>query len=140
LPTDEALDRTIRRGLYGTPMLPWDVPVIERKDIIPYLKTLSPRWQSEEEYGTPIEISPDPWDGKSGPALERGKQVYHVAVGGAGCSRGPPAFATPPGGFQKNPKANPRPGAGISQREEPSKLRARENTPSPHYQRAHATG
>src|SRR5262249_57106022 len=130
LPTDEALDRTIRRGLYGTPMLPWDVPVIERKDIIPYLKTLSPRWQSEEEYGTPIEISPDPWVGKSGPALERGKQVYHVAVGGAGWSRGHPAFPSPAGGFQVTPKATRRPGAGIFRGGDHSKRSRGRNSPS----------
>ncbi len=94
LPTDDALDRTVRRGLNGTPMLPWDIPVVERTGIIQYIKTLSPRWQSEDEYGAPIEISPDPWAGKTAEALARGKQVYHVAVGGAGCSGCHPAYAT----------------------------------------------
>jgi mono/diheme cytochrome c family protein len=94
LPTDDALDRTVRRGLNGTPMLPWDIQVIERQPIIQYLKTLSPRWQSEEEYGAPIEISPDPWTGKQAQAVERGKEVYHVAVGGAGCSGCHPAYTT----------------------------------------------
>jgi len=94
LPTDDALDRTIRRGLFGTPMLPWDVPPVERRDIIQYLKTLSPRWQSEDDYGAPIEIVADPWEGKAAAAIERGKQVYHVAVGGAGCSGCHPAYAT----------------------------------------------
>ena len=94
LPTDEALDRTVRRGLHGTPMLPWDIPVVERAAIIQYLKTFSPRWQSEDEYGTPIDVSPDPWAGKTAPAVDRGKQVYHVAVGGAGCSGCHPAYAT----------------------------------------------
>jgi len=126
LPTDEALDRTIRRGLYGTPMLPWDVPVIERKDIIPYLKTLSPRWQSEEEYGTPIEISPDPWVGKSGPALERGKQVYHVAVGGAGCSGCHPAYATRAEISQMTQKATGEPVAEFAEGMYQSMLRESE--------------
>ncbi len=94
LPTDDALDRTIRRGLFGTPMLPWDVPAVERRDIIQYLKTLSPRWQSEDDYGAPIEMAADPWEGKAAAATERGKQVYHVAVGGAGCSGCHPAYAT----------------------------------------------
>jgi mono/diheme cytochrome c family protein len=67
-------------------MLPWDIPEVERRKIVQYLKTLSPRWQTEEEYGTPIEISPDPWNGRQAEAIERGKRVYHVAVGGAGCS------------------------------------------------------
>src|SRR3982074_2268676 len=38
LPTDEALERTIRRGLNGTPMLPWDILDLERKAIVQYLK------------------------------------------------------------------------------------------------------
>ena len=126
LPTDEALDRTIRRGLYGTPMLPWDVPVVERKDIIPYLKTLSPRWQSEEEYGTPIEISPDPWVGKSGPAIERGKQVYHVAVGGAGCSGCHPAYATRAEISQMTQKATGEPVAEFAEGMYQSMLRESE--------------
>lgn len=94
LPVDDALDRTVRRGLHGTPMLPWDVPEVERRAIIQYLKTLSPRWQSADEYGTPLEISPDPWKGKEAEAIARGKQVYHVAVGGAGCSGCHAAYAT----------------------------------------------
>ncbi len=94
LPTDDALDRTVRRGLYGTPMLPWDIQAAERGAILQYLKTFSPRWQSEDEYALPIEISPDPWAGKTAAAVERGKQVYHVAVGGAGCASCHPAYAT----------------------------------------------
>ncbi len=93
LPVEDALDRTIRRGLDGTPMLPWDVPEVERKPIIQYLKTLSPRWKSAEEYGAPLEISPDPWK-NAAEAIARGKQVYHVAVGGAGCSGCHAAYAT----------------------------------------------
>jgi mono/diheme cytochrome c family protein len=94
LPTDEALERTIRRGLNGTPMLPWDIFDLERKAIVQYLKTLSPRWQSEEEYGTPLEISPDPWNGRLAEAIERGKRVYHVAAQGAGCSGCHASYAT----------------------------------------------
>jgi len=94
LPTDDALERTIRRGLNGTPMLPWDIPDVERKAIVQYVKTLSPRWQSADEYATPIEISPDPWKGRGAEAIARGKQVYHVAVGGAGCSGCHAAYAT----------------------------------------------
>jgi len=86
LPVDDALDRTIRRGLNGTPMLQWDVPPVERKYLIAYIKTLSTKWQ-EEEPGAPIEITPDPWKDKEQEAIARGKEVYHVAAEGhAGCS------------------------------------------------------
>src|SRR6185295_19123410 len=70
LPVDDALDRTIRRGLNGTPMLQWDVPAVERKYLIAYIKTLSTKWQ-EEEPGAPIEITPDPWKDKEQEAIAR---------------------------------------------------------------------
>lgn len=93
LPVDDALDRTIRRGLYGTPMLSWDIPEAERKYIIAYLKTLSPRW-TEEEPGEALVITPDPWKGKEQEAIARGKQVYHVAgADHAGCSGCHAAYA-----------------------------------------------
>ncbi|MGQ0505234.1 MAG: c-type cytochrome [Myxococcaceae bacterium] len=91
LPEDAVLDRTIRRGLHGTPMLAWDVPERERHAIIQYVKTFKypeaakSRWQ-EEEPTAQIAISPDPWTGKKAEAVEQGKLVYHVQVGGAGCN------------------------------------------------------
>jgi mono/diheme cytochrome c family protein len=86
LPTDEALKRTVRRGLHGTPMLPWDVPEADVEAVVQYLKTFSPRW-AEEAPGEPLEVSADPWKGREAEAVERGKAVYHVAGAGyAGCS------------------------------------------------------
>jgi mono/diheme cytochrome c family protein len=86
LPTDAALMRTIRRGLHGTPMLAWDIPEVERTAIVAYLKTLSPRWK-EEEAGADLEISPDPWGTKKDEAIQKGKEVYHVAAADhAGCA------------------------------------------------------
>jgi mono/diheme cytochrome c family protein len=92
LPVDEALDRTLVRGLHGTPMLAWDIPEVERVRVIQYLKTFKTpgaeksRWQ-EEEPGTPTEISPDPWVGKEAEAIALGEKVYHVSGDGyAGCS------------------------------------------------------
>ncbi len=99
LPTDDVLDRIIRRGLHGTPMLSWDIPEVERKLIIQYIKTFKypeaekTRWQEEEP--TPqIAISPDPWTGKQAEAIEQGKLIYHVQVGGAGCSGCHAAYET----------------------------------------------
>jgi len=94
LPTDEALDRTIRRGLYGTPMLAWGIPEADRARLEAYLKTLSPRWQHESP-GRPLEISGDPWKGREQEAIRRGEVLYHVvARGHAGCSTCHPAYAT----------------------------------------------
>lgn len=85
LPSDAQLRRTIRRGLDGTPMLAWDLSEKELVDVIAYLKTLSPRWK-EDGVKPELEISPDPWAGKDAEAIALGRRVYHVAIGGAGCS------------------------------------------------------
>ncbi len=86
LPTDEALKRTVRRGLHGTPMQPWDVPAADVEAVVQYLKTFSPRWQQEAP-GQPLEVPADPWKGREAEAVERGKMVYHVAgKGNAGCA------------------------------------------------------
>lgn len=90
LPTDEALLKTIRLGLNGTPMLAWDIPEIERVAIVQYIKTLTPRWKNEKP-GTPIEVTPDPWVGREPSAIERGKLVYHAIAQCKGCH---PSYAT----------------------------------------------
>lgn len=78
LPNDDDLDLLIRRGLSGTPMLPWDITERERRGIVHYLKTFSPRWQNE----TPGErIKPDgddPWKGKEAEAVATGEAIYHL--------------------------------------------------------------
>lgn len=90
VPTDEALERTIRRGLQGTPMLPWDIPESERKTLVAYIKTLkcvpkgstdadAQKSRFEKEAPQPLEISKDPWKGKEQQAIEVGKVVYHVS-------------------------------------------------------------
>jgi mono/diheme cytochrome c family protein len=78
LPNDDDLEVLIRRGLSGTPMLPWDIGERERKAIVQYLKTFSPRWKNE----TPGErIKPDgddPWKGKETEAVATGEVIYHL--------------------------------------------------------------
>lgn len=86
LPADDALKRTLRRGLHGTPMFAWDVPDADMDAVIQYLKTFSPRWKDEAP-GQPVTPTPDPWKGREAEAVERGKVVYHVAgAGNAGCA------------------------------------------------------
>lgn len=86
LPTDEALKRTLRRGLHGTPMFAWDVPDADLEAVLQYVKTFSPRWK-EEVPGKPLAVSPDPWQGRAAEAIERGRVAYHVSgAGNAGCS------------------------------------------------------
>lgn len=92
LPTDAALERTLLRGLNGTPMLAWDLSDRERRAVVQYLKTFKPRgsaksrWE-EEPPGSPIEPTPDPWAGREQAAIARGAALYHVqGVGHAGCA------------------------------------------------------
>jgi len=95
LPTDKMLYNVIRGGLHGTPMLPWDIQDEALYDIINYIKTFSPEddgWRDpENEIGSDIELSEDPWVGKAEEAIEQGKYVYH---GIANCQSCHPAFGT----------------------------------------------
>jgi len=57
LPTTADLDRVIENGLYGTRMPPFAaLAASERRDVIAYLLTLSPRWRTERP-GTPIAVT-----------------------------------------------------------------------------------
>ncbi len=79
LPTDAALMEIIRRGLAGTPMLPWDISERERHAIVQYVKTLSPRW-TREVPGEPVKPDePDPWTGRIPEAVAVGEKIYHLA-------------------------------------------------------------
>ena len=60
LPTTADLDRTIRDGLYGTLMPPFDaLNRRARQDVIAYLQTFSPRWRKEQP-GTPVAVIDEP--------------------------------------------------------------------------------
>jgi len=91
LPPDEELVRIVRGGLHGTAMLPWDVPDGELLDILQYIKTFSPKWQTEEP-GKVIEVSADPFgEAKKAEAIELGKKLYHAKAQCSGCH---PSFVT----------------------------------------------
>lgn len=73
LPTDEDLYGTIAHGFPGTPMPGWKdiLTEPELRDLVRYLKSLSPRFQSEKPESLPV---------PSGPAsLEHGREVYQAA-------------------------------------------------------------
>ena len=82
LPHDEDLTAIVKNGLTGTAMLPWDIPDTTLDAIIQYIKAFSPEgegWRDEDaELGERIEATPDPWEGKTAAAVERGKQIYHA--------------------------------------------------------------
>jgi len=90
LPNDDDFRRIVKKGLHGTAMLPWDVPDKELANIIPYVKTFSPKWLKDKP-GAPIVPPPDPWAGRDQAGVQRGKDLYHVTTQCASCH---PNYAT----------------------------------------------
>lgn len=77
LPTDEDLLRTLTQGVRTTAMIPQThIPEDDRKAVVAYIKTFSPRF-SEEAPDAPITIPPPL--GPSGELVRKGRQVYDAA-------------------------------------------------------------
>lgn len=90
LPTDEDLKHTIRNGLRGTPMLPWDISEERLDAVVQYIKTFSDVWK-EGEPGTPLQLTKDPFGPeRAQEAIALGKKVYH---GIAQCYTCHPSYA-----------------------------------------------
>ncbi|MFT7669516.1 MAG: mono/diheme cytochrome c family protein [Planctomycetota bacterium] len=81
LPSDDALMRLIKRGLDGTPMLPWDLSEVQLMEIIQYIKSLSPEgtgWRDPfAVVGDVVESGEDPWKGRENFAIKAGEKIYH---------------------------------------------------------------
>lgn len=76
LPTDEDLMRIVTDGISRAGMPSHtDLSEADRKAVVDYIKTFSPRWE-EEEPGTPLEIAAPPAFVGSGESNARGKEVY----------------------------------------------------------------
>ncbi len=91
LPPDSELVRIVRGGLHGTAMLPWDLPDAELMDVLGFVKTFSPKWQTEE-VGKPVERSPDMYgEAKKAEAVALGEKLYHAKAQCSGCH---PAFVS----------------------------------------------
>ena len=60
LPTDEDLYNSVGRGFTNSNMPHWDALTDQNRiDLVAYIKTFSPRWQSEKA-GDPIKIPAEP--------------------------------------------------------------------------------
>jgi len=97
LPTDAALEALIRKGLNGTPMLPWQLADQQLDDIVQYIKSLSPPetgWRDLfTDIGDPVDPGEDPWaDGDESEAIARGEYVYYKE---ATCYTCHPGYVTP---------------------------------------------
>ena len=92
LPTDEALMRVIRRGLRGTPMLPWALSDEQLSDIVQYIKSLSPwgsGWRDTfASIGDVVESGEDPWADNVERGIARGELVYHGKANCMSCHPG----------------------------------------------------
>ena len=80
LPTTADLDRVIQDGLYGTRMPPFAaLSTRERRDVIAFLQTLSPRWRTEQP-AKPIALPPEPPPTRE--AVTQGRELFE-----ANCSK-----------------------------------------------------
>lgn len=92
LPVDDDLMRTLHEGLYHTDMPSWRVLGDDNlRDVIEYLKTLSPRWK-EEGAGDPIKFVPEPPDDSA--SFKKGQAIWNAQAcfnchGPAGKGDGP---------------------------------------------------
>lgn len=74
LPLISDLDKRILQGVYGTSMPPWyPIGRKARLDLIAYIQTFSPRWQSEQPQD-PIEIPAEP--AYTQESVDRGREVF----------------------------------------------------------------
>jgi mono/diheme cytochrome c family protein len=99
LPTDKDLKHTIRFGLRGTPMLPWDISDERLDAVTHYIKTFPDKiatketpnpWRGDGKAGTPQAVTVDPWGiEKASEAIALGKKIYH---GMAQCYTCHPAY------------------------------------------------
>ena len=94
LPTTDDLLKTLRRGLHHTNMPSWEV-IGDRnlRAVVEYIKTFSPRWNTEAP-GASISIPPEPAD--DGASRARGKELFATmgcfnCHGAAGRGDGPSA-------------------------------------------------
>lgn len=82
LPSDDALTELILAGLDGTPMYPWALQESQVRDIVQYIKTLSPPESGWRDIyaviSDVIDIGEDPWAGKEADGVARGEVVYHL--------------------------------------------------------------
>ncbi len=96
LPSDDALISLVKKGLDGTPMLPWDLSDEQLDDIIQYVKSLSPEdsgWRDiySEVGGVVTSDEPNPFVGREAEAIRMGEDIYH---GKAKCHSCHPGYVT----------------------------------------------
>ncbi len=94
LPHDESVYKTLKHGLKGTAMLPWDMSKKQMHAVWQYIKTFAPDvWiGKDKKLGEKIVSAKDPYGMVyKGVAIKKGKEVYHAV---ANCQSCHPAYVT----------------------------------------------
>jgi mono/diheme cytochrome c family protein len=107
LPHDEDFYRIIKKGLHGTPMLPWDISEKRLDAVVQYIKTFAPEaWEAKgKNLGEKIEATKDPYMlPRKDYAIQYGKEVYHAV---ASCQTCHQAYATKAEITEYSKKFNP---------------------------------
>ena len=94
LPHDQAIHKTLKEGLAGTAMLPWDLSPDQMDAVWQYIKTFSPKtWiGKDKKLGKKVTLAPDPFGlARKSSAIMKGKKVYHMVANCQSCHR---AYAT----------------------------------------------
>ena len=95
LPHDEAIFKTLKEGLEGTAMLPWDLSHGQMDAVWQYIKTFSPQtWVGKDKkLGERVSLTKDPYGlARKNSAIVKGREVYHITASCQTCHR---AYVTP---------------------------------------------
>lgn len=90
LPHDEHLYKILDHGLNGTAMLPWDLTLAQKYQVVQYIKTFAPQvWEGKDKkIGEAIVLTKDPYgEAHKQAAIEAGKKIYHVDASCWSCHR-----------------------------------------------------
>ena len=91
LPHDESIYKTLKHGLNGTAMLPWDLSQGQMEAVWQYIKTFAPDvWEGKDKkLGEKLTMSKDPYGlAHKQAAILKGKEVYHITANCQSCHRG----------------------------------------------------
>jgi len=90
LPHDEEIYLTLKHGLNGTAMQPWDLTNGQMHAVWSYIKTFSPKtWVGKDKkLGKKVTLKVDPFGlAHKKSAIKRGREVYHVVANCQSCHR-----------------------------------------------------
>jgi len=88
---DDAIYKTLKHGLNGNAMLPWDLKKDQMVAVWQYIKTFAPETYEgkDKELGEKLVVGKDPFGiARKDQAIALGKKVYHFAANCQSCHRG----------------------------------------------------